>query len=725
MKTVYTLFFWLLFAPSVFAYILPPAPYPNVDNPVPTKPVEISPTLITACTGSIGSTGGTTYCPVLQGSTVYMLVTTASQSGCTGWNNGPTGCTGLSTTTSYVPTDLNSSCPDFNGQSQVPHLTSSSSVSYAVTDGHGNNQYYACFAPPSCPSQTFGGITVSSIPTPSPAGSICVFGGGITPSFNLLDCPNGGSVDTVSTSSTFGKCVSSTPCPSGYAGSGFMSQSNINQTQGFTGGSHSSTPTLMAGSLGALEVAPVPGCEFSVSTAACVFGICAVNVAYTGLKMPPSSPETLQDLPPLTVTLDLSSPALQAPSPAAQSVQKAAQDVQTAAQNVDPATTSGLNQSVSNATQLVNAYSGNSSSSLSAAQQAAINANLAVNTASQQVTNTGMAVAANPTPANVDAYNAAVSNFNSASAAAPPIITSTNNLIKAAQTAVSNAQQYGSQSQTVLGNISNLTTAIQTATAAGVPLDSTQISTATAGGSALQTSASNLQSSVIALQTQIANAISALNTSVAGVQQSNTQVSNTSQMVGSSPAAGASGVGSGTLATPVPISPTLPSGSAAPGVTGSTSPAPSGSGSGSGFGSSTGSGSGSGSCNGTGFGTSCWPNDYARQGDAQAAASSVIAAFSAVSAVGDPATVDPSTMPGQANDPAGNSWANTFSSLQAWTLPGHSSVCPVWNLDLSMMGLGSFSDNTMCTFASAYLPQMTLVMNVVWTIVALFVVLGA
>jgi len=118
-----------------------------------------------------------------------------------------------------------------------------------------------------------------------------------------------------------------------------------------------------------------------------------------------------------------------------------------------------------------------------------------------------------------------------------------------------------------------------------------------------------------------------------------------------------------------------------------------------------------------------FPSDYARTGEA-ATAASVIGSkldilhndLSATTSVADPVDLTSNDMP---------NFGNTFSSLLGWHFPSHVSSCPKPSLDLSSMGLGVYSMDSHCTIINNHFGALNAAMVVVWTILALFIVLRA
>lgn len=119
-----------------------------------------------------------------------------------------------------------------------------------------------------------------------------------------------------------------------------------------------------------------------------------------------------------------------------------------------------------------------------------------------------------------------------------------------------------------------------------------------------------------------------------------------------------------------------------------------------------------------GAGGSTFPGDYARSGEAAAAMGTVNSAVTTTGTVADPVEPLVADMPG---------WGNTFDNLTGWSLPAHSSACPQPSMDLSnILGAGSvYTMSAHCDLFNGIAPTFSAVMMVVWSILALFLVLGA
>ena len=106
-----------------------------------------------------------------------------------------------------------------------------------------------------------------------------------------------------------------------------------------------------------------------------------------------------------------------------------------------------------------------------------------------------------------------------------------------------------------------------------------------------------------------------------------------------------------------------------------------------------------------------FPNDYARTGEAQRAADSITDLMKPTSEVADP------TVPESADN-----WGSTFNPLKAWSVPGHSSVCPVGSFNWNG---STYTIDSHCQLISDYWSALQSAAVVLWTVLALFILLGA
>ena len=129
-----------------------------------------------------------------------------------------------------------------------------------------------------------------------------------------------------------------------------------------------------------------------------------------------------------------------------------------------------------------------------------------------------------------------------------------------------------------------------------------------------------------------------------------------------------------------------------------------------------------------------FPSDYAKAGEAAAAAATVVAAINAQSAKLDTLhhdLTDSATPPADPTVPESNRFksaffSGTFDGLTGWQVPAHTGVCPVATFDYSMFGHGThIVMDAQCTIAEAQRSTLAVVMAAVWSLVALFVVMSA
>lgn len=120
-----------------------------------------------------------------------------------------------------------------------------------------------------------------------------------------------------------------------------------------------------------------------------------------------------------------------------------------------------------------------------------------------------------------------------------------------------------------------------------------------------------------------------------------------------------------------------------------------------------------------------FPGDYAKTGEAAAAAAGLGAKLDTLhgdltgqTTVGDPTALTAADMPGM---------GTTFDGIKSWTLPAHTSTCPQPQIDLSgVLGAGRvFTLSTHCQLAQDHFPVLQTAMMLVWSISAMFVVLKA
>lgn len=121
------------------------------------------------------------------------------------------------------------------------------------------------------------------------------------------------------------------------------------------------------------------------------------------------------------------------------------------------------------------------------------------------------------------------------------------------------------------------------------------------------------------------------------------------------------------------------------------------------------------------------PTDYARTGEAGAAANTINTKLDTLhkdltekgTDIADPESPQASAF----SDAFFN---GTFGNLLAWQLPGHTSVCPTITFDYMMFSSHQVHVmDAQCTISEQIRPVLNVVMIVCWTIVALFVLLEA
>ena len=494
---------------------------------------------------------------------------------------------------------------------------------------------------------------------------------------------------------TIATCTS--PCPTGYMGSGISPISLVAAV------SFGLDPTGM-GSFTGFASPAWPHCEVTITGSSCAFGLCYVDLSFDGVY---SGTPAAIDMSSVTWVDNAAIAApLTAETSSASTTKADMAKVMADTSALNPATTSTVVQEVSDASKLLNFYGGVISSdqtSVATTTQQLSNDTTVLNSAAD-------ALVSNPTPANLVTYNSAVVKFNTSSAAAAPPAVSLNNDVGCGQTAVSNAQTATNQAAAIIAANAKLVTDLGAVAALPVApaYDSGQKSALTAGVPTLATTSPALTSTLATTQAALTAATTALNSATQSIASSNASAGASGQMVTSSGSASKAG-GSATPPTTPSIAPSVGTGAggggggggAASGVT-PTVPA-SGSGSG---------GSGSG---GSGSGIT-FPTDYARQGEAMAAAASAVANLLQTAKLDDPEVPDLSTMP---------SWTTAFDGLKNWALPSHTSICPTSTIDLSSIHMGVLTMNSQCTIAASSYTIMQVVMLAVYAIISIFIILGA
>lgn len=113
-------------------------------------------------------------------------------------------------------------------------------------------------------------------------------------------------------------------------------------------------------------------------------------------------------------------------------------------------------------------------------------------------------------------------------------------------------------------------------------------------------------------------------------------------------------------------------------------------------------------------------NANGSSGGSSGAASTVAAINVMASGIsGNVGLVDPSAVSGVPDT------SSSFAALKGWTLPAHSSACPVAVLDFSGMGLRSYTMDQHCNLMSNNFGVLSTAMVAVWILLALFIVLSA
>lgn len=127
---------------------------------------------------------------------------------------------------------------------------------------------------------------------------------------------------------------------------------------------------------------------------------------------------------------------------------------------------------------------------------------------------------------------------------------------------------------------------------------------------------------------------------------------------------------------------------------------------------------GAGSSPGTGTGTGSWPDDYARQATVASIDAGIAQLHQDLTRTEDKADPD---IP-ESSRFTDAFFSGTFDALKGWQLPGHTSQCPV----------GSFSWNSTtyaidahCQLVNDHFNALQAAMTVVWSLLALFIVLRA
>jgi len=121
---------------------------------------------------------------------------------------------------------------------------------------------------------------------------------------------------------------------------------------------------------------------------------------------------------------------------------------------------------------------------------------------------------------------------------------------------------------------------------------------------------------------------------------------------------------------------------------------------------------------GTDTGSVVFPSDYARAGEAAQAANTIKTSVDQLKdRLTDSAAVADPEAPQYTNH-----WGDTFTGLLSWSLPAHTSTCPVATFDAFER---TFRMDSHCQLAADYWETLRVAMVVVWVILALFILLRA
>lgn len=121
---------------------------------------------------------------------------------------------------------------------------------------------------------------------------------------------------------------------------------------------------------------------------------------------------------------------------------------------------------------------------------------------------------------------------------------------------------------------------------------------------------------------------------------------------------------------------------------------------------------------GTDTGSVVFPSDYARAGEAAQAANTIKTSVDQLKdRLNDSATLADPESPQYTSH-----WGDTFTGLLSWSLPAHTSTCPVATFDAFER---TFRMDSHCQLAADYWDTLRVAMVVVWVILALFILLRA
>lgn len=121
---------------------------------------------------------------------------------------------------------------------------------------------------------------------------------------------------------------------------------------------------------------------------------------------------------------------------------------------------------------------------------------------------------------------------------------------------------------------------------------------------------------------------------------------------------------------------------------------------------------------GTGTGEIVFPTDYARAGEAAQAANTVKTSVDQLKdKLNNSETVNDPTVPDWADH-----WGATFNPLKAWSMPGHSSVCPTSGFEWNG---ATYTISSHCQLIADHWSGLQSASVVVWTLFAIWILLGA
>jgi len=120
----------------------------------------------------------------------------------------------------------------------------------------------------------------------------------------------------------------------------------------------------------------------------------------------------------------------------------------------------------------------------------------------------------------------------------------------------------------------------------------------------------------------------------------------------------------------------------------------------------------------SGTGTGTWPDDYSREGTLQAVKAGTEQLHKDLT----------DTLPSDDPSPPGDSlfsdafFNGTFDALKAWSVPGHTSTCPTGSFSWNSV---TYTIDSHCQLVADHFNALQAAMTVVWSLLALFVVLRA